>query len=601
MKEGLKPKKKTGPTEEELEELRESNYNIQKLLFAEPSGVIKDIKRYREMARSYMSKTHFAESYYFTGYLYSILGSNEKAVFYFNRAKKITHDNNLLHRIYVSIGVSYRQSGEYTKAIQSYTSALNTGSNEHSDAVYNNMAVIYYHLKEHDLAILYFSKAFEIYNLRDDLTNSLGILNNIGKILTIQKRYNEAFEKIKKAKEYALKNNVVMQIVVSDFNLGNLYYELGDYDQSQKMLEVAYQLCKIQQNKNQLYPISLLMAMVFEKLENYEMAKIYYEESLVLAMELSHKEYLDTLKKIHLFYELHGDYTAAYSYLKLLKEKSKIKMGDNKVKDLLKARFYFENKEKELKLEKFQKVNTINQILRKKEIQFQSKNYKLQKAVKDLSEGQLLRSQMNPHFIYNTLNSISALIKSKENKKANKYLLLFSKLMRNIYDLSSKEQITLFDELCVVKHYLEMELLRFGNSFLFHISISPDINTKQILLPPMVLQPIAENAVKHGFFQLDKSIRGCLSIIITNDVYTSKKVRVIKVEFVDNGVGLQDSKSFLKTTNFESALWITKRRLKYFNKSLTLENCLTYEPVLPHGSKFVLYIQKKGRESIPSS
>ncbi|MBX2874504.1 MAG: histidine kinase [Saprospiraceae bacterium] len=113
-------------------------------------------------------------------------------------------------------------------------------------------------------------------------------------------------------------------------------------------------------------------------------------------------------------------------------------------------------------------------------------------------ESKALRAQMNPHFIFNCLNSIKSLIQDQDNKKAIHYLTLFSKFIRSVLHYSDEKHITLEEELKLCQTYLEMEKLRFEKSFSYRLEIAPNVDTSFIKVPPMILQPFLENAIWHG-------------------------------------------------------------------------------------------------------
>lgn len=236
-------------------------------------------------------------------------------------------------------------------------------------------------------------------------------------------------------------------------------------------------------------------------------------------------------------------------------------------------------------------VNELNKELQLKTEELKIKNLKLESIKKELMDGQLLRSQMNPHFIYNSLNSISSLIRTEENEKADKYLLKFSKLTRDIFNNSTKEKVLLSTEIRIVKDYLDMELLRFKNRFKYHIKVDKQLTTEKINIPPMILQPIAENAIKHGVFHLDEGIEGRVEMNIVQDLHPFSQQKVLRIEIKDNGVGLKQNQNFLETRMKQSALFITIKRLHNFNKTDSQVKNLFYEEQLPHGSKFILYIK----------
>lgn len=158
------------------------------------------------------------------------------------------------------------------------------------------------------------------------------------------------------------------------------------------------------------------------------------------------------------------------------------------------------------------------------------------------TEMRALRSQMNPHFIFNAINSIQHYVLTNEKELANKYLVKFSKLMRNILDLSKEEVISLSEELETAKLYLEIESLRFNNAFTFTFSVHPDIDPAIIKLPPLLIQPFVENAIWHGLLPKEGLKELCINVF--------RNGKMIIIEIDDNGIGREAAKKF-KTGEFQ--------------------------------------------------
>ncbi len=154
---------------------------------------------------------------------------------------------------------------------------------------------------------------------------------------------------------------------------------------------------------------------------------------------------------------------------------------------------------------------------------------------------QSLSNRMNPHFIYNSLNSVNLFIAQNQEKEANKFLADFSKLMRNVMDNSSQETISLREELNVIEKYLLLEHNRFGKKFDYLIEIDENIELENLYVPPMVIQPYIENSIWHGLRYRDE-IGGYVSLKINKvDDYVICSIK-------DNGIGRKNSQ-LLKTKN----------------------------------------------------
>ena len=175
----------------------------------------------------------------------------------------------------------------------------------------------------------------------------------------------------------------------------------------------------------------------------------------------------------------------------------------------------------------------------------------LKNKIKDL-EIKAIRSQMNPHFMFNALNSIQSLINNSQYKEANVYLEKFSLLMRRVLNNSEKSFVTLSDELDAITLYCELEQLRFN--FKFEIEISPEVNTQLMEIPGMIIQPLVENSILHGLAQ--KGDAGRLSI------HTSCDEGYLKIVIKDNGTGLKED---IADGNKSFGLKLVRERLILLN------------------------------------
>lgn len=181
-------------------------------------------------------------------------------------------------------------------------------------------------------------------------------------------------------------------------------------------------------------------------------------------------------------------------------------------------------------------------------------------------EAKALTNQMNPHFIFNSLNSVQHLILEKEEKQALNFLADFATLMRQMLNNSRKSYISLEEETAFLTRYLELEKIRFAHSFTYHFDIEPELKDYTVYIPPMIIQPIVENAIKHGL--APKNSAGHLEIkleMVDDLLYCSVD---------DDGIGWEHSNS-IKTGRLvkheSTALSVIKERLqiiKSFNGSV---------------------------------
>ncbi|SFR33018.1 Tetratricopeptide repeat-containing protein [Robiginitalea myxolifaciens] len=173
-----------------------------------------------------------------------------------------------------------------------------------------------------------------------------------------------------------------------------------------------------------------------------------------------------------------------------------------------------------------------------------------------------LRSQMNPHFIFNALNSVNNYIARNDERSANRYLSDFSRLMRTVLENSEKDFIPLTEELELLELYLKLEHSRFPDKFDYEIEVDPEVNPGDFGIPPMLLQPYLENAVWHGLRY--KEEKGYLRLRLSPVV-----PGVLQIEISDNGIGRKQSAA-LKTPNQQRqksrGMGNIKRRIEILNK-----------------------------------
>ena len=164
-----------------------------------------------------------------------------------------------------------------------------------------------------------------------------------------------------------------------------------------------------------------------------------------------------------------------------------------------------------------------------------------QKLANNLLALKSLRSQMNPHFIFNALNSVNNYIAKSDERSANRYLSDFSTLMRAVLENSEEDFIPLSKELELLELYTKLEHSRFSDKFDYEINIEEQIDIAAFEIPPMLLQPYIENAIWHGLRYKDE--KGFLKIDLKK-----KDENTIEIIITDNGIGRQKSAA-LKTSN----------------------------------------------------
>lgn len=198
-----------------------------------------------------------------------------------------------------------------------------------------------------------------------------------------------------------------------------------------------------------------------------------------------------------------------------------------------------------------------------------------------------LRAQMNPHFIFNSLNSIRSLILMDKKDESLKYLNQFSQLVRQVLSNSNESNISLENELEILSNYIEIESLRFNNKFQYSINVNPSVDQMQQKIPPMLLQPYVENAIWHGL--LHKESNAKLEINISEDESG------LIIEIVDNGIGRKASEKLKSSKTFHRkkihGMQINKSKIELLqNAQLEIEDLYDKDQAL--GTRVLIKLNK---------
>jgi tetratricopeptide (TPR) repeat protein len=398
---------------------------------------------------------------------------------------------------YGNIGVNYYYLGQYGKAIQNYSKALGIdkkgGDKFKIGSDLDNIAIVYMEEGNYDSANVYDLagiKMFEEVNHQPGLGR---IYSNRGNIL--MKMYDA-----KSAEEYYRKSLAINEKLGVDNGLSSNYGFIGElYLDLAKDTAAKYKIAPfMKKDKKTLLDsaefyvkkalvfakkaedISLLMnhSLVFSEIEE---RLGHYQNSLT-----SHKNY--TLYKDSIFNDENKQKIAAMETERLTQTKDNeiaLQAAEAKRQSLLK------------KVVLLSAVGVVSLIGVFVALYNRRKKIKFDKEVMEV-EMKALRAQMNPHFISNALHSINNYVMENDKKNASGYLTKFASLMRLILENSREREVPLEQDLHALELYMQLELLRFKNSFTYQIQIDPLIDPENTLIPPMLLQPFAENAILHG-------------------------------------------------------------------------------------------------------
>lgn len=431
---------------------------------------------------------------------------------------------------YNNIGENYIRMKEYDKAIEYLQKALvfNDSIKELRGQAINveNLGSIYFARKDFQKAMSYWNKGFELAKNSKD-PNVISLLHiDLAKYYTEMRNLPKAFSELYIADSISSLHHEVYYQILAYKAYANAYEKTNEHDSVIRFLHKALNATRSLGNKNEECDIYNLIATNFEKRKIYDSGMYYLRK---------HKELSDTVLSDKNFAHLAFIQTRYETQLKD-EENRRLKHLQVSQKKEIKEKnwlliasavalalaflsiflIYLSFKDKKHNLELHEQKNASEYRQQLTELEVKS-----------------LRSQMNPHFIFNSLNSIRNYIIKNEPHIASNYLAQFATLMRKILDASQQSYIYIDEEMEMLKLYLELELMRFSQRFEYSISLDAEVEQANYKIPSMVLQPFIENAIWHGLLNKEDG-HGILSIHFSE--YEKDGNRII-CTITDNGVG----------------------------------------------------------------
>ena len=397
---------------------------------------------------------------------------------------------------------------------------------------------------ELDLALKNYNRSLDYNNQIDSEVGRVICYNSIGQVYIKQKKYVDAKVIIEEGLKKAIKINDQYYISSCYINLGWAELELNQFESAEKNLKKGLNLAKNYGLKTAIVEASLKLSELYNKTGNYKSAMSQYKNAIELEKTIFNERNMQYVSDIIIQYENEAK--------------------NNEIKALAS-----ENELVKSKLERNQKIfwfTLVGLLVAAGLVVAFNRNQQLKQEKQILTlEQDMLRSQMNPHFIFNSLNSIKLYIINNEKENAVYYLNKFSKLIRKILIASTEKEMSLDEELDTMKLYMNIENIRFSNEIDFQIEVDKSINTSNIRVPSLILQPFLENALWHGLSSKTDDKQILLKVTKPNDDY-------ISISITDNGVGRKESSrinsnKILKRKSVGIA--ITKARLSNFSKRYT--------------------------------
>lgn len=521
-----------------------------------------------------------------------------KAFAYFKKEQ----DSSAMAKILNSIGVTYMYLGDHTQSLKTYLYVLKIQEEIGLDNSLNyantlcNIGILYKNIDQLSKAISNHQNALKIYRARDYKLGTANTLGNLGVIYDQLNNPAKAVELYKESNELYKSIGDERGLASSLTNLGIAYTSLSNYDEALRCLNQSISMYDKWKDYTNLGVVKRSIGIVYMTMadknliditDGYNKAADYFNESILDAKKAHHiKNQLTTLADLSQVYYKQGHYKRAFE----VKEQS----------DILKDSILSEDKRAEIvRLEEqyaFDKKASLLKASNDKEQALAALEIKRQKEIKNSSiigggalvgivvfglvvykrkrdaialkkeaefkttvvetELKALRAQMNPHFIFNSLNSINDFIAKNDANAAQNYLTKFAKIMRQTLESSNQKEITLDEDLKLLELYLQIEAMRLKYKFTYEIKLDDALDLENTLIPPLILQPFIENSIWHGIS--NKKGKGHIIVEL------KKQSDMLLCSVDDDGVGRQKLQAMKEKKSMGVA--ITKSRIEIINK-----------------------------------
>ncbi|PZR22906.1 MAG: hypothetical protein DI539_04505 [Flavobacterium psychrophilum] len=515
---------------------------------------------------------------------------------------------------YGSIGVVCSEQNNYGKALEYCFKALKLHEETKQEAymayTYNNLGIVYKEQKEYIKALQYYNKALWIQKKLGDKDAAVTMITNIGSIYLLMDEPDKAYGSFNEAdRMLAGSDNKRAQAELYN-NFGNYYVKAGENDEAIKSYLKALSVFEGSDEKYIASASYGYLGEVYALTGKNKEAIEALRKSSVMAEEIGVFEQVKVAEKaLSDVYEKTGNAVEALKhYKKYTAAEAKINDAED-IKSLVREEmnYEFERKEALQKIENEKRQVMYEELAKRHRLQLLFgtlfilllfgiafliyNRMQLKKTLtlqRDLAEYEqkALHLQMNPHFVFNCLGSISSFIVQNGKESAIKYLSKFSKLMRLTLEYSKESLIPIDKEIEGLQNYLELEQLRFNQIFDFTITKDPAIED-DMALPPLLLQPFVENAIIHGIVPKKGG---------TISVDFALKGEKLVCTVIDDGVGINKSKKLKEnsvTVHKSLALEITRKRLEVIqavtskNSSVEISE-LSDAAGRPSGTKIIL-------------
>ncbi|RFZ94755.1 hypothetical protein D0C36_04250 [Mucilaginibacter conchicola] len=533
-------------------------------------------------------------------------GEYDKAIELYNKAVSIDIEignKNNLASAYNNIGTANQRRGNFIESLKYNFRALKIAEEIKSyylmGTLYNNISKVFIAQANYDKALYYSSKALKLHTQQHDKDGMASATNSIADVFYLQKNRKKANEYYRKAHElYKAVNNTLGEATALS-RLG-LIYEGVDREKKLSYLLEAQKMFDAFSPKHpssitnignigDLYAETIITnkpltgklppGVPSDKEKISALAKQYLNRAISYATETDDTDDLSYFSEdLALLQEKEGDFKGAlqnYRKAKGINDSLYSQQSKNKLA-MMEAQYQFQKKEDAYKQQQQISALKMRQIVlvsvlvfivavavmilllnRARIKQLRLKNELQRKEAEEqarellyrnkLSESELkaIRSQMNPHFIFNVLNSIESYVLENDSKTASRLVQKFATLSRLILENSTQSMVVAEREWKALKLYTELEAIRFNHQFSYEFYADPDLDMTKLMLPPMLVQPLIENSIHHG-------LRNSTAEKPAVNVRLEQTDAVIYFTVDDTGIGMDEAEKFKTHSSVKS-------------------------------------------------
>jgi hypothetical protein len=537
---------------------------------------------------------YYATALHNQGVIYSEQSNDEKAIEYFNKSIEVSKSSGNKNEVAISLQAIAQmeiRKGNNAKALHQLYECFKifeeVGDEIGIADVHLNIGNICYLQNDYRKALEHHLKSNELYVKNKYEVAYSTVSFKIGADYNALNDFTRALQYLQKSIDL-LENSDYEPNSVAYLNIAQIYIYQNKLDKAFDYATKGLKIAEGINNKVEINHSHVVLSKIYRLQKKYDASIFHAQKALSIGQEIQHPSEINmAADALYQCYNETKQKEKANQYHQLFIETKSIMDNQESKNALLEQKLKYEYEKKELlskaenekKLVELTSANEKNNL--KKNIWlivfgfiiivvcisafFIYKNYKQKNIItnqkNNLLKQKLLVSQMNPHFIFNSLNAIQNYIFKQDSLKAGNYLTQFSELIRMILDYSRKDYIPIESEVKLLNTYLELQKLRFESKFDYAIIVDEEIDKESIHIPPMLAQPFIENAIEHGIFY--KKDKGRVDVRL----YFENSMLIYEIE--DDGVGMEEAmklKNKLKSSYESLATIITKERMTTLNE-----------------------------------